>query len=87
LLPEVRESIKGVEYADTICINFAKMMMVCNSGSFLFVRDKKLIAESTGNLSYDILKNEFSDQVVDYKDWTVGFGRRFNALKVYYMMR
>ena len=40
-------------------------------------------------VAFEIYKNKFSDNfdVCDYKDWQVPLGRRFNALKFYWMIK
>jgi glutamate/tyrosine decarboxylase-like PLP-dependent enzyme len=52
------------------------------------VSDKKQLNEAFGSktLQFSFYKNSFSDNydIVDYKDWIVGLGRRNNALKIYY---
>ena len=53
-----------------------------------YVADKKIVNESFGakTLSFAIFKNHFTDNydIIDYKDWIVGLGRRNNAMKLYY---
>jgi hypothetical protein len=57
-------------------------------GSLFYVADKKVYTESFGanTLKFSFYKNQFTDNsdIVDYKDWIVGLGRRNNALKLYY---
>jgi len=49
---DLRDSQKGIEYADTLLINFAKNMLVGNSGSMMYVANKLNLMESTGGLGY-----------------------------------
>lgn len=57
-------------------------------GSLFYVADKKLLTESFGacTLQFPFYKNAYTGQndIVDYKDWIVGLGRRNNSLKLYY---
>lgn len=50
--------------------------------------DKAAYTEAFGaaNAKFSFYQNSYTGQqdVVDYKDWIVGLGRRNNALKLYY---
>lgn len=41
------------------------------------------------DVSFSFFKNHYSDQydVIDYKDWMFGLGRRNNSIKFYYLFR
>ena len=69
-------------------VNFTKLLLNGTGGSLLFVSDKKIFTEAFGakTLTFSFYKNEYSGQqdIVDYKDWIVGLGRRNNSLKLYY---
>lgn len=63
-------------------------MLNGTGSSFLFVDDKDILTESFSASvnKFPFYKNEFTGQrdVVDYKDWTIGLGRRNYAIKLYY---
>ena len=84
-----RPDPKLMKAVDSIDINFTKLLLNGTGGSLFFIADKKLIVESfgSGDTKFPFWKNKFSgkDDVVDYKDWTVGNTRRNNAIKLYYM--
>jgi aromatic-L-amino-acid decarboxylase len=95
ILPEFKtlgESLKG---ADAVTINFGKMMLCGMSSALFYVKDKFLLNESLSgkysqfNLNPEYLKNEYSNlnDVIDYKDWQIGLGRRFNSLKLWFLIR
>jgi len=66
------------------------MMMCGNYGSLFFIGDKNELAEAMGGKgNFEIYKNKHSNEntVIDYKDWEIGLGKRFNALKLWWMMR
>lgn len=72
LINEYREKAKGLEFADSIEINFAKLMMCGLTGSLFYVNDKSELAEAMGSkIDFEIYKNKFTDNydVWDYKDW------------------
>ena len=55
-------------------------------GSTVFVKDRENWMESHGKVlqKNEIYKNHYDDyDIVDYKDWTVGFGKKFNSIKFY----
>jgi aromatic-L-amino-acid/L-tryptophan decarboxylase len=39
------------------------------------------------NVSLSILKLNFSGTVIDYRNWHLGFGRRFRSLKLWFVLR
>ncbi|CAK65709.1 unnamed protein product (macronuclear) [Paramecium tetraurelia] len=90
LINEYREKAKGLEFADSIEINFAKLMMCGLTGSLFYVNDKSELAEAMGNkIDFEIYKNKFTDNydVWDYKDWQVALGKRFNSIKMFWMIK
>lgn len=65
-------------------------MMLGLNGSLFFITDKKELAEAMGSkIDFEFYKNRFSEEhdVWDYKDWQVALGKRFNCLKMWWMMR
>lgn len=87
LLPEYRRP--GLDVIDSIIINGSKFFMVTNIGTLMFVRDKKQFQQSfAGQDDIEIYKNKYSeyDDVTDYKNWAIGFGRRMNSLKFFYII-
>lgn len=84
---ELREQNEALQYVDTILINFAKNMMMGMHGCTIFVKDRENLMESNGKLleKNEIYQNAFNGEydIVDYKDWTVGFGKKFNSMKFY----
>lgn len=92
IVPEYRELYaKGIEDADSICLNFSKWMMCGMGSAFFYVADKKFYTGSLGgeNENPEYLKNKFTDEhdVIDYKNWQVGLGRRFSSLKIWFLIR
>ncbi len=61
------------------------MGLIGNIGTLLFIKDKKTYQENFA-LHYEIIKNKYTneDDVTDYGNWGIGFGRRFNSLKLFY---
>jgi len=96
VVPEIREAYgKGLEGANSIAINFGKWMLSGQTSTLFYVSDKLLYNESFAGkqsqlyINPEYLKNQFTDDydVTDYKDWQIGLGRRFNALRFWFMIR
>lgn len=80
--------IEGVELADTFNFNPHKWLLTNFDCSALWVKDSRAIVEAM-SISPQYLKNAASDAgaVIDYRDWQVPLGRRFRALKLWFVLR
>lgn len=88
LLPECRQLFDGLEYADSYCFNPHKWLLTNFDCSFFYVANRaELTAALAVNPAY--LGNEASatGAVIDYRDWQVPLGRRFRALKPWFVLR
>lgn len=89
ICPEYQELLHDAgRLADSILINGSKWFSMIFNASFMFFREKKYIA-STLNASGVYLDNKHTAQqaVVDFKDYHIGLGRPFRALKFYSTMK
>lgn len=88
LCPELRRFQEGIELADSYCTNPHKWMFTNFDCDCFFVRDR---APLIGALSIlpEYLRNQASQSgaVIDYRDWQVPLGRRFRALKLWFVIR
>ena len=84
--PEFRWMIEGVERADSFCTNPHKWLLTSFDCSAFWTRDR---ASLLGALSVtpEYLKTAHAGQVIDYRDWQVPLGRRFRALKLWFVIR
>lgn len=86
MVPELSGFMKGVEKADSLVFNPHKWMMVNFDCSAYFVKDKgKLIR--TFEIHPEYLKTSADNQVINYRDWGIQLGRRFRALKLWFVIR
>jgi len=86
ICPEYRDMLDGVELADSYVFNPHKWMLVNFDCSAHFVRDKAaLIRTLSINPAY--LQTAAGGQVNDYRDWGIQLGRRFRALKLWFVLR
>ncbi|NOX23223.1 MAG: aminotransferase class V-fold PLP-dependent enzyme [Actinobacteria bacterium] len=86
--PEFRHLIDGVEYADSYCFNPHKWMFTNFDCSAFFVRDRETLISSLSVLP-EYLRNKATESgaVIDYRDWHIPLGRRFRALKLWFVIR
>ena len=86
IAPEYRWMLDGVEYADSFVVNPHKWMMVNFDCSAHFVRDAAAFVR-TFEIVPEYLKTPEHGQVIDYRDWGIALGRRFRALKLWFVIR
>jgi aromatic-L-amino-acid decarboxylase len=86
ILPECRGLWAGVETADSLVLNPHKWMGVPFDCSLYYVRDPEhLVHVMSTNPSY--LRSAVDGQVKQYRDWGIPLGRRFRALKLWFVLR
>ncbi|MDH5372584.1 MAG: aminotransferase class V-fold PLP-dependent enzyme, partial [Acidimicrobiia bacterium] len=88
VLPDMRWLHEGVELADSYVVNPHKWLFTNLDFSALFVADRSAIINTLSVLP-EYLRNEASESgaVIDYRDWQIGLGRRFRALKLWFVLR
>lgn len=83
---ECRTLWRGVEGADSIVFNPHKWLGAQFDCSVQFLRDPAPQIATMG-LRPDYLKTQGADDVVNYNEWTLPLGRRFRALKLWFLLR
>jgi len=86
ILPEFRWMIKGVEVADSFVFNPHKWLFTNFDCSAYFVKDKFALLR-TLQVIPEYLRTQDQGKVNDYCDWGVPLGRRFRALKLWFVLR
>ena len=88
LCPEFRWINRGVERADSYCFNPHKWMLTNFDCSCLWVRDRAALIRALSILP-EYLRNQATESgaVIDYRDWQIPLGRRFRALKLWFVIR
>jgi aromatic-L-amino-acid/L-tryptophan decarboxylase len=86
ICPEFRHHQDGVELADSYTVNPHKWMFTNFDCNLFYVADRAPLIETTSILP-PYLRNTASDEVIDYRDWHVPLGRRFRALKLWFVLR
>ncbi|MFL5506892.1 MAG: pyridoxal phosphate-dependent decarboxylase family protein, partial [Gemmatimonadales bacterium] len=86
ILPEKRAHFAGMERADSVLFNPHKWMLVNFDCTAYFVRDVgALLRTFSANPEY--LRTTHDAEVVNYRDWGIPLGRRFRALKLWWVIR
>jgi aromatic-L-amino-acid decarboxylase len=88
ICPEFRHFQHGIEYADSYCFNPHKWMFTNFDCDCFYVADRKVLIETLSVLP-EYLRNKATESgaVIDYRDWHVPLGRRFRALKLWFVLR
>jgi aromatic-L-amino-acid decarboxylase len=86
IVPELRHHFNGMETADSIVMNPHKWMLVNFDCSAYFVRDRETLLR-TFQLTPEYLRTSHDNEVVNFRDWGIQLGRRFRALKVWFVIR
>ena len=86
--PELRWLHDGVELADSYCFNPHKWLLTNFDCDCFYVADRRPLLQALSVLP-EYLRNAASESgaVVDYRDWHVPLGRRFRALKLWFVIR
>jgi aromatic-L-amino-acid decarboxylase len=86
IVPELRPYFDGVEQADSMVFNPHKWMLVNFDCSAYFVRDRETLLH-TFEIAPEYLRTKRDAEVVNYRDWGIQLGRRFRALKLWFVIR
>jgi len=88
LCPEFRHLLDGLELADSYCVNPHKWMLTNFDCDAFYVADRSALLRALSILP-EYLRNQATDAgaVIDYRDWQIPLGRRFRALKLWFVMR
>jgi aromatic-L-amino-acid/L-tryptophan decarboxylase len=86
ICPEFRAYWPGVERADSIVFNPHKWLGVQFDCSAHFLRDPGDLVKTLA-IRPEYLKTHGRDGVINYSEWSVPLGRRFRALKIWFLLR
>jgi len=74
--------------ADSFNMNMHKWLLVNFDASCLFVQNRNHLTRALSiSAAYYVNKHTDSGLVTDYRDWQIPLGRRFRALKIWFVMR
>ncbi len=86
ICPEFRHYWEGVEEADSIVFNPHKWLGAQFDCSAHFVRDPEDLVKTLA-ISPEYLKTHGAEGIINYSEWSIPLGRRFRALKLWFLIR
>jgi len=86
ICPEFRPLWAGVEGADSIVFNPHKWLGAQFDCSVQFVRNPETLVKTLA-IQPEFLKTYGRDGIINYSEWSVPLGRRFRALKIWFLLR
>ncbi|MDG4827010.1 pyridoxal-dependent decarboxylase [Asanoa sp. WMMD1127] len=86
--PELRWTHAGLEHADSYCFDPHKWLLTGFDCDAFWVADREALVSAL-TVMPEYLRNVATESgaVIDYRDWGVPLGRRFRALKLWFVMR
>ena len=86
ICPEFRTYWQGIEGADSIVFNPHKWLGAQFDCSAHFVADPESLVKTLA-IQPEYLRTQGADGVINYSEWSVPLGRRFRALKLWFLLR
>ena len=86
ICPEFRPLWTGVDGADSIVFNPHKWLGAQFDCSVQFVRNPETLVRTLA-IQPEFLKTYGRDGIINYSEWSVPLGRRFRALKIWFLLR
>ena len=86
ILPEMRWLMEGVDEADSFTFNPHKWLFTNFDCSAYFCRDPKALKKAL-SIQPDYLKTDYDAAAENFRDWSIQLGRRFRALKLWFVIR
>jgi aromatic-L-amino-acid/L-tryptophan decarboxylase len=88
IVPEHRWIHDGIEYVDSYCTNPHKWLLTNFDCDAFWVADREALNKAlTVTPEYLRNKTRESGAAIDYADWEIPLGRRFRALKLWFVLR
>jgi aromatic-L-amino-acid decarboxylase len=87
ILPEFRSLLAGCEFADSLVVNPHKWMFVPIDLSVLYVREPEILRRAFNLVADYLVTPEDEAGVRNYMDYGLQLGRRFRALKLWFVLR
>jgi aromatic-L-amino-acid decarboxylase len=86
IVPELRPLFDGMEEADSVVFNPHKWLLTNFDCTAYFVRDPSALL-GTFQATPEFLRTSYDADVVNFRDWGIQLGRRFRALKLWFVIR
>jgi aromatic-L-amino-acid decarboxylase len=86
ILPEMKWMLEGAEHMDSFVFNPHKWLFTNFDCSAYFVKDPAALVR-TFEIHPEYLKTGLDAKVKNFRDWGIQLGRRFRALKLWFVIR
>lgn len=88
ICPEFRKYLKGIDQADSYSFNPHKWLFTNFDCNVFWIGNRAELV-NTFSILPEYLRNKATDsgEVFDYRDWHIQLGRRFRALKLWFVIR
>ncbi len=88
ICPEFRGIQAGLDQADSYCFNPHKWLLTNFDCDCFYVADRDALVNAL-SIVPEYLRNSATESgaVIDYRDWQISLGRRFRALKLWFVLR
>lgn len=88
VLPEYQHLSAQMSFVDSFDMNMHKWLLANFDASALYVQKRSDLTTAL-SITPSYLRNQFTDSglVTDYRDWQIPLGRRFRALKIWFVLR
>ncbi|MGI8328761.1 pyridoxal-dependent decarboxylase [Actinomadura scrupuli] len=88
ICPEFRDMQAGLAHADSYCFNPHKWLLTNFDCDCFYVADRRALINAL-SIVPEYLRNYATESgaVIDYRDWQIPLGRRFRALKLWFVLR
>ena len=86
IVPELRHHFAGIEHADSIVLNPHKWLLTNFDCTAYLVRDVEALLRAC-RISPEYLRTSYDPEVANFRDWGIQLGRRFRALKLWFVIR
>jgi aromatic-L-amino-acid decarboxylase len=86
ICPEYRHLWAGVERADSVVFNPHKWLGAQFDCSVQFIRDSQSLIRTLA-IQPEYLRTHGQSDIVNYSEWSIPLGRRFRALKLWFLIR
>ncbi|MCB9844750.1 MAG: aspartate aminotransferase family protein [Phycisphaeraceae bacterium] len=88
ICPEFRWMLRGIDRFDSLCLNPHKWLLTNFDCDLFYTSDRRALVDAL-SITPEYLRNAASESgaVVDYRDWQIPLGRRFRALKLWFVVR
>jgi len=86
ILPENRRFLDGIQHVDSFVFNPHKWLFTNFDCSAFYMKDPQELARALA-VTPAYLESPIGEGMAEYRDWSVPLGRRFRALKLWFVLR